>query len=58
MGDGVMGRAARAKPVAVLGERRVPTPLQNLLHRLLDETIQRAGNAELPDTPCTSYDLI
>ena len=51
LGDGVMGRAAGAKPVAVLGERRVPTPLQDLLYRLLDEAVERAGNAELPDTP-------
>jgi hypothetical protein len=30
----------RSKPIAVLGERRVPLPLQHLHHRLLDEAIQ------------------
>src|SRR5262249_23678188 len=40
-------RASRSKTVAVVGERRVPPPLQNLHHRLLDETIQHRGDAEL-----------
>ena len=46
-----MSRAPGTKPVAVLGERRVPTPLQDLLYRLLNEPVQRAGDAELARTP-------
>src|SRR6185312_6142820 len=43
----VMRRSTRSKPVAVLGERRVPSLLQHLHHRLLDEAIQRGGDAKL-----------
>jgi hypothetical protein len=32
----------RSETVAVFGERRVPTLLQNLQHRLLDESVQHA----------------
>ncbi len=42
-----MRRTTRSKPVAVLGERRVPSPLQNLHHRLLDEAIQHGWDAKL-----------
>ena len=42
-----MRRASGPKPVAVLGERRVPTALQNLHHRLLDESIQHRRDAKL-----------
>ncbi len=34
-----MRRSTRSKPVAVFGKRRIPSPLQNLHHRLLDEAI-------------------
>ena len=40
----VMRRSTRSKPVAVLGERRVPSLLQHLHHRLLDEAIQHGGH--------------
>src|SRR5258705_553966 len=43
----VMRRSTRSKPVAVLGKRRVPSPLQNLHHRLLDEAIQHGWDAKL-----------
>src|SRR5215813_6000286 len=42
-----MSRPSRSEPVAVFGERPVPPPLQNLQHRLLDESIQHTRNAEL-----------
>jgi hypothetical protein len=35
----------RSETVTVFGERRVPTLLQNLQHRLLDESVQNARNA-------------
>jgi hypothetical protein len=35
----LMCRAARSKPIAVFGEGTVPAPLQNLHHRLLDQSI-------------------
>src|SRR5439155_19567157 len=46
---GLMGRPSRPKTVAVIGKRPVPPPLQNLHHRLLDESIQhrRDGHCEL-----------
>src|SRR5262249_11621753 len=37
---GLMCRSMRSKPIAVMGERRVPPLLQNLHDRLLDEAIQ------------------
>ena len=36
----LMSRPSRPEPVAVFGKRPVPPPLQNLHHRLLDQTIQ------------------
>src|SRR5712691_8665435 len=42
-----MSRPSRPEPVAAIGKRPVPPPLQNLHHRLLDETIQHRGDAEL-----------
>src|SRR5262249_27735945 len=42
-----MGRATGPEPVAVLRERRVPAALQDLQDRLLDQAIQRGGDAEL-----------
>jgi len=45
LGHRLMRRSSRSKTVAVVGERRVPLPLQNLHHRLLDKSIQHARNA-------------
>jgi len=36
----LMRRAFRPEPMAVFGESRVPSALQNLHHRLLDQSIQ------------------
>jgi hypothetical protein len=35
-----MSRPSWPEPVAVIGKRPVPSPLENLHHRLLDESIQ------------------
>src|SRR5215471_8524777 len=43
----LMSRATRPEAVVAVGERRVPLPLQNLRHRLLDKSVQRGRNAEL-----------
>jgi site-specific DNA recombinase len=42
----LMSRPSRPKPVAVIGKRPVPPPLQNLHHRLLDESIQHRRDAQ------------
>src|SRR4030095_9012039 len=42
-----MSRPSRPDPVAVIGKRPVPSPLQNLHHRLLDESIQHRWDAKL-----------
>src|SRR5215469_2486275 len=42
-----MSRPSRPEPVAVFGKRPVPPPLQNLHHRLLDESIQHRRDAKL-----------
>jgi hypothetical protein len=42
-----MSRPSRPEPVAVIGKRPVPSPLQNLHHRLLDESIQHRRDAKL-----------
>jgi hypothetical protein len=42
-----MRRSSGSKPIAVVGERRVPLPLQHLHHRLLDESIQHRRDAKL-----------
>src|SRR5215831_10926129 len=47
LGYSLMSRSTRSKTVTVLGERRVPSSLQNLHHRLLDESVQHGRNAEL-----------
>ena len=44
---GLMCRSMRSKPIAVMGERRVPPLLQNLPDRLLDEAIQHGRDAKL-----------
>src|SRR5437879_11253077 len=43
----LMRRSPRSKTVAVIGERWVPPPLQNLHHRLLEKSIQRSGDTKL-----------
>ena len=43
----LMRRAFRPEPVAVFGERRVPSALQDLHHRLLDKSIQHRRDAKL-----------
>ena len=43
----LMCRSSRSKTIAVVGERRVPLPLQHLHHRLLDQSIQHRRNAKL-----------
>src|SRR5262249_35180068 len=43
----LMSRPSQTEPVAVIGKRPVPTPLQNLHHRLLDESIQHRWDAKL-----------
>src|SRR5262245_34452943 len=47
LSHGLMCRSSRSKPVAALGERRVPPPLQNLHYRLLDKAVQHGGDAKL-----------
>src|SRR5712672_1923809 len=47
LGHGVMRRPTRSERIAVLGERRIPSPLQNLHHCLLDEAIQHGWDAKL-----------
>jgi hypothetical protein len=47
LGHRLMCRAFRTKPVAVFGECRVPSALQNLHHRLLDHSIQHRRDAKL-----------
>src|SRR2546426_6227306 len=42
-----MGRSSGSKTIAVVGERRVPPPLQHLHHRLLDQSIQHRRDAKL-----------
>src|SRR5580704_1421988 len=42
-----MSRPSRPEPVAAFRERPVPLPLQNLHHRLLDESIQHRWDAKL-----------
>ena len=44
-----MGGAPRSEAVAVLGKRRVPALLENLQHRLLDQAVDDARDAELSD---------
>src|SRR5499433_3697492 len=44
-------RSTGSKTVTVVGKRRVPPSLQNLHHRLLDESIQHGRNAELAHSP-------
>src|SRR5215469_777059 len=48
LSHGLMCRPTRSEPIAVLGKRRVPLPLQNLHHRLLDKTVQHGWDAKFP----------
>src|SRR5260370_3757832 len=43
----LMSRPSRPEPVAVIGKRPVPPPLQNLHHPLLDESIYDRRDAKL-----------
>src|SRR6266478_772869 len=47
LGHCLMRGSSRSKTVAVVGEGRVPLPLQNLHHRLLDQTIQHCWDTKL-----------
>src|SRR5437667_1873457 len=47
LGHCLMRGSSRSKTVAVVRERRVPLPLQNLHHRLLDQTIQHRLDTKL-----------
>jgi hypothetical protein len=58
LGHGVMCGATRSEPIAVLGKRRIPLPLQNLHYRLLDKAIQYGwhGCFELHIGPVSLWD--
>src|SRR5215475_4836927 len=47
LSHGLMRRPTRSEPIAVLGERRIPSPLQDLHHRLLDKAVQHGWDAKL-----------
>ena len=47
LGHRLMRRAVGTKTVAVFRERSVPSLLQNLHHRLLDDSVQHRGDAKL-----------
>ena len=47
LGHGLMRRPSRSKPVAVWRERPIPSALEDLHHRLLDEAIQHRRDAKL-----------
>ncbi len=49
LGDRLMGRASGTEAVGVLGTRRVPTGLKDLQQGLLDQSVDDARHAELPD---------
>ena len=44
LSHGLMRRPTRSEPIAVLGERRIPSPLQDLHHRLLDNCLTGFGS--------------
>ena len=56
LGHRLMRRSSRSKTVAVVGERRVPLPLQNLHHRLLKKSIERSWDTKL--SPPSSVRLL
>src|ERR1017187_9882901 len=43
----LMSRPSRPEPIAVIGKRPVPPPLQNLHHGLLDHSVQHRWDAKL-----------
>ena len=43
----VMRRTTRSEPIAVLGECRVPSPLQNLHYRLPDKAVQHGWHSPI-----------
>src|SRR5260370_7449545 len=51
LGHCVMRRSSRSKSIAVIGERWVPPPLQNLHHRLLEKSIERSWDTKLSHPP-------
>jgi hypothetical protein len=53
----LMRRPPGTKPVAVFGKRPVPPALQNLHHRLLDESIQHRRNTKLSHSPVRLRDF-
>jgi len=57
LGYSLMGRASRPEAVAVLGKRRVPTLLQNLQQRLLDQSVNDTRDAEFSDPAIRLGDL-
>jgi site-specific DNA recombinase len=57
LGHRLMRRAFRTKSVAVFGERRVPSALQHLHDRLLDQSIQHRRNAQLAHPSVRLLDL-
>jgi hypothetical protein len=46
LGHRLMSRSSRSKTIAVVGEGRVPLPLQHLHHRLLDKPIQHRWDGQ------------
>jgi hypothetical protein len=49
LGYRLVGGASRTEAVAVLGERWIPTLLQDLQQRLLDQSVDNTRYAEFPD---------
>src|SRR5215467_1666960 len=47
LGYCLMCRPPWSKTIAVIGERWVPLPLQNLQHRLLEKSVERSRDAKL-----------
>ena len=47
----LMSRPSQSETVAVIGKRLVPLPLQNLHHRLLNQSIQHTRNVRELSTP-------
>jgi hypothetical protein len=58
LSHGLMRRPTRSEPIAVLGERGIPLPLQDLHDRLLDKAIQHGwhGCIELHIGPVSLWD--
>lgn len=54
LSHGVMRRPMR-EPIAVLGERWIPSPLQNLHHRLLDKRSSTVGMPSFRTPPPSGF---